>query len=310
MAVFAIYKYFFKQGQTNLVNATIDVEHTFAHAQELFGSLFPNGKTIKIPHTTDSGEVVVYNADIQIHKNDIVIFTLQNEKEKTIHTRNYSIEKHFDYPYCKVIIDNRPEVGQIAIERSSAFSSKTSKVFEIIFPYLKNKMLDDFHLDFELKMKYKSGDFWNIIHERRKRFNDPIKSVKFDFDNPKNKKPADTTADMAAMMIAMASASGADSATFLMRASAEHELEIARTNEHLSNLVDLCANNSYTISVNFMYHGLYNYGAKEKAMVIMSDLKMIDEFISPQTTIANEPRLIWWLDAIRDQTADYEVNND
>lgn len=310
MAVFAVYKYFFERGQTNLVNAHINVEDTFAHAQELFGSLFPNGGTIQIPHTADNGEVTVYNADIQIHKQDVIVFTLQNEKDKTIHTRNYGIEHHTDYPYCRVIIDNRPEVGQIAIERSAAFASKTSKVFDIIFPYLKNKMLDDFHLDFELHMKYKSGDFWKIINERRKRFKDPVKSVRFDFDNPKTKKPADTTADMASMLVAMAAASGADTATYLMKATGDNELEVAQTNEHLANLVDLCANNSYSISVNFMYHGLYKYGTNERAMVIMSDLKMIDEFISPQTTIANEPRLIWWLDAIRDQTADYEVNND
>ena len=306
MSVFAIYKYFFSKGEQNIVNVNVDVEETFARAQELFGTLFTS---CVIRHTLESGEIAEYNMDIQAIRDDIVVLTLQNQKDKTIHTRNYDIEHHTDYPFCTVIIDNRPGVGQIAIERSSAFGSRPSNVYKVLFPYLQNKMLDKFHLGFEMRMKYKSGDFWDLINERRIKFKDPIKSVKFEFDNPKNKRPADATADMANMLINMASVSNADTATLLMRASAENELEINKTNKDLANLVELCANNTYSISVNFKILGIFNYGAEQKAMVIMSNPETIKEFVEKQTAI-EELLLVKWLDTIRDQTADYCANDD
>lgn len=307
MAVFAVYKYFFERGEKNILNEHVDVENSFAHAQEIFTDLFPTCGTMKIPHTNTSGENTIYNADIQVHKNNIIIITLQNEKSKEIMTINYGIEYHKHYPFCHIIIDNRPGVGQIMIERSAAFGHKTSTIYNIIFPYLKNKLLDDHQLTFDMNMKFKEDDFWEVINRRKIRFNDPVKSVKFIFDNPKTKKPVDASADMAESMIAMASIAQADKAELLLNANTENELEISRTNKHLANLVKLCSNNTYSVSVGFKHHGLYEYGTKERAMVIMSDMSIIDEYISTQTTINDEVRLVLWLDAIRNQTADYEV---
>lgn len=306
MAVFAVYKYFFERGEKNMINEHIDVENAFAHAQEIFSNLFPLTGTLKIPHTNNSGEAINYNADIQIHKNDIIIITLQNEKSKEIMTIDYAIERYKHYPFCHVIIDNRPGVGQIMVERSAAFGYKTSTVYNIIYPYIKTKLLDEYRLTFEMNMKFKEDDFWEIINRRRTRFNDPVKSVKFTFDNPKTKKPIDASADMAESMIAMACIAKADKAELLLNATTENELEISRTNKHLANLVKLCSNNTYSVSVGFKHHGLYEYGSKEKAMVIMNDMSIIDEYLSTQTVINEELRLILWLDAIRNQTADYE----
>lgn len=311
MAIYAIYKYNFARGQENIMNHEVDPEASFNNAEKCFEALFPEtGGSMNIPFTADSGETVVYNADIQIKWNDIIVLTLQNEKSKKIHTKDYSTKEEKDYPYGTIIIDNRKGVGQIAIERSSAFSSRPEKIFNIIEPYLRTHLLDEHRLNFILKQKFKSGEFWSIINERRTRFKDKVKNVKFEFLNPRVYSSCDASENLAALILATAVSSNANKASLTLDSSDSKDLEFSRDTENIANLVDLCANNSYSISVGFQHFGVYNYGAKARAMVIMERPEILETFIARQTTTDGEYGLILWLDSIRSQTADYYTEDE
>lgn len=99
------------------------------------------------------------------------------------------------YPGGHVIIDNRPNVCQIAIEKTSAFNSDTEKVAKYLGRAL-NKRLLDYGLKIVIKRKFQAGKFKELIRERIIKHHDSVKKVVWEFPNPAKVKGIDTSQQM------------------------------------------------------------------------------------------------------------------
>lgn len=107
----------------------------------------------------------------------------------------------------------------------------------------------------------------------------------------------------------MASATGAARSSFKVDADKEGTLTLDRTKEDLAQMVALCCNNGYHISVHFEQFGVYRNGDVIRALYNI-DKGLLDDFINGQSVLGDREGtcfgLINKLDYIREQTKEYE----
>jgi hypothetical protein len=196
------------------------------------------------------------------------------------------------------VIDNRPGRCLIAIEKDSSFG-KTDKAADILEGTL-NNYLSDYRLSIEINQQIRTDEFWNYVEEQTRVNNDPIRKVVFDFPNPKLTYPLISTKKVVGKVNSMLSMLGASNAVkghFHMDASKEGTLKLLRTNKDLAQMVELCHNNGYSLSVFFKHYGLFRVNDQIKAVKKMEEAILAD-FIGLVRLTSGSYGLIVWLDEL------------
>ena len=214
------------------------------------------------------------------------------------------------HPGCHVIIDNRPGVAQLAIERSDSFGNNPDRVRDLLQEAL-CKAFARFEITVELRAKMRERAFWEMVDDQREQFKDPIKKVVFDFPNPDKVKPVDASVGMLeklALLSTLTSATNAAKGTLNLMSDKEKVIELKRTQEDIAHLVELCAHNGYDIAVHFKHYGVYRFGRSVKALDTIKR-EVIQEFKSGQMMMGKAQEgvflLIALLDEIRTRTENY-----
>lgn len=160
MAIYAIYSYEIQEGNRSLFYKETG-KKTIDMANEIIGNLLRDGLTVVGKKRKQ--DQPLKSLKLTEHEN-VFTWVLCNVKDITQyegHEKN-TLESH---PGGFVIVDNRPDVCQIAIEKNSAFDSDTDKVVK----YLRrafNSHLPDYGLRIIISKKWQSGEFKKLIHER------------------------------------------------------------------------------------------------------------------------------------------------
>lgn len=89
----------------------------------------------------------------------------------------------------------------------------------------------------------------------------------------------------------MASATGAARSSFKVDAEKEGTLTLDRTKEDLAQMVALCCNNGYHISVHFEQFGVYRNGDVIRALYNI-DKGLLDDFINGQSVLEMQKTLV------------------
>jgi hypothetical protein len=214
-------------------------------------------------------------------------------------------------PWCNVVIDHRPGVGQIAIEHSKAFGTGTSKVRDLLLTFFRVS-LKPYGLDIQINAKTRTAGFWDTVEWQCRERHDTVKRVVLDFPNPKNAEPLDAPDEMKERLNVLAGylcAFGAVRGSLHIDAEKNGTLSVDKKNEDLARMMVLCGNNGYNIAVHFSKMGVYRYGERTMAMIQM-DEKTLTDFADGQEMIADGEEgtfaLIRWLDDIREQTKNYD----
>lgn len=215
-------------------------------------------------------------------------------------------------PFCRVIIDNRPGVAQMAIERTSAFDGNPDKVRNILQESL-HALLAPAGLSIEIRAKMRVKNFWDTVEEQMRKKDERVKRVVFEFPDPDRSEPVDAPPSMIEhlrFLRSLSSAMGAARSSYKMEATRKGTLTLERTREDLAQMVSLCCNNGYQISVYFHRMGVFRYGERVRALFDIDEDTLTD-FINGQYAMGNNSEgtltyaLIETLDNIREQTKEY-----
>lgn len=97
---------------------------------ELSGQPAGRITTKLIPHKKN-GDTAIYPNDILKVRQGVALLHICNLTQVSIWDK-YKERREVSKPFCRVIIDNRPGVAQMAIERTSAFDGNPDKVRNIL----------------------------------------------------------------------------------------------------------------------------------------------------------------------------------
>ena len=306
MAVYAIYSYEIQEGNRSLFykdtgRKAIDM------ANEIIGNLLKDGLTVVGKKRKQDQPL----KSLRLKERDGV-FTWELCNVKDIaqyegHEKN-PLESH---PGSYVIVDNRPEVCQIAIEKNNAFDNNTDKVVGYLRRALKTHLFE-YGLDIIIKRKYQAGKFKDIIRERIVKQKDSVKKVVWEFPNPDKVKGIDASQEMRNRLgglLLFTQAAQALKGKLTLTASKKHPMDVDDERiEDWAQMIALSAQNSYKLSYYFYNSPVVNF--KDVAYAFCTiDNWVIRDFENNQLVNKGEGttyELIEKLDEIRNQIADYD----
>ena len=306
MAIYAIYSYEIQEGNRSLFYKKTE-KKAIDMANEIIGNLLKDGLTIIGKKRKE--DMPLTNRHF-IGREGVFAWELCNIKEKALIEGHDKIP-HEEHPGSYIIVDNRPEVCQIAIEKNSAFGPDTDKVVK----YLKRAFeahLSEYALKMVIKRKWQASNFKDIIRERIIKQKDSVKKVVWEFPNPDRVKGIDATQQMKdhlnGLMI-FTQASNALKGKLTLTGSKSNPLDVNDDKiEDWAQIIALSAQNSYKLSYYFYNSPMVNFKDVADAFASIDD-KLIRDFQTGQLINMGERNtfeLIVKLDEIRKTIADYD----
>jgi len=303
MTVYAIYHYDFRKTRESALKFEDSKETTLDRAQEVFEGLLRGVNPLRLTNTKRDGTLSVLENEVLAKHDKATLLLVCNEKYKKYQDKKD--DKEFEYyPGCYVIIDNREDVANIAIERVNAFENNPDKVCALLQDAI-NLKLNEYGLEIEIRPKIREASVWDIVEHQTNEFKDSIKKVVFNFPILEDVKGVDATKKMRKKLNAMATlgkAFNAAKASYQVEAHRNSTLRMDKTQEDMAQMVELCTTNAYDIHIYFRYYGVYRFGADERALCSLED-KIILDFKDNQTMFDEDGNSIFelskWLDSIR-----------
>ena len=251
------------------------------------------------------GELIPLECTKIANRDGVTMLLLNNEKN-TIYQEGKDNRTLTYHPGCYIFIDNRKGASTMAIERSSSFESQPDIVRDLLEDAF-NNILKDKGMKVEIRARLREAEFWDIVDEQCKTYNDVVRKVSFKFPNPDEVKniPADTPVKLTKKLIMLGSLTkecGAAKGILHMDSDKDHVIQLKRTQKDLANMVHLCCQTGYDISVHFRHYGLYRFGDKIRAYGMINEAD-IEEFKTGTTimgkTCEGTFSIIQWFDEIK-----------
>lgn len=306
MAVYAIYSYEILEGNRSLFYKETG-KKAIDMANEIISNLLKDGLTVIGKKRNE--DQLLSNRHF-IGREGVFAWELCNVKDKTL------LEGHDKIPYEEhpgsyVIVDNRVDVCQIAIEKNSAFGPDTDKVVKYLRRAFKAHLYD-YGLRMVIKRKWQASNFKDIIRERIINQKDSVKKVVWEFPNPDRVKGIDAIQQMKEHLkglMLFTQASNALKGKLTLTGSKKRTIDVDDDKiEDWAMIIALSAQNNYKLSYYFYNSPVVNF--KDVADAFSSiENKVIRDFESGQLTDKGEGstfELIEKLDEIRKQIADYD----
>ena len=317
--LYAIYKYDFHKAFQRSILAeenNLDGSKFVKIAQECFASLFDENTIDNLAKVNKKGEATRLPNDVLAKFDDIYIWRVNNSQMKEWWRRSGKDSKGIDKyekveresnPYCFVLFDNRPGVGLMAIEKATAWGSRPDLVRDMLLYNLNPILADKFDLEMRIEARMNPKDIWEFVHERLFEHNDYIRKVSFTFQNPKKINKSDAMEVKSRRLKAMLKTveiSDALKGFFTMEFDKHTNGKISEKNKDMAEMVRLCAENGYDISITFKEFKTYRINDYVRAYYPMT-LDVLRGFSTNSRTFDNKTELEKWFDMVAEQTKEY-----
>ena len=306
MAVYAIYSYEIQEGNRSLFYKETG-KKAIDMANEIISNLLKDGLTVIGKKRKE--DHLLKNLHF-IGRNGVFSWELCNVKDKNLLEGHEKIP-YEEHPGSYVIVDNRPDVCQIAIEKNSAFGPDTDKVVK----YLKRAFkvhLFEYGLKMVVKRKWQASNFRDVIQERIIKEHDSVRKVVWEFPNPDRVKGIDATQQMKDRLEGLrlfTQASNALKGKLTLTGSKRSPIDVDDVKiEDWAMIIALSAQNGYKLAYFFYNSPVVNFKDVADAFGNI-DNKLIRDFESGQLINKGEGttfELIEKLDEIRKEIADYD----
>lgn len=306
MALYAIYSYEIQEGDKNLLYKETG-KRAIDMSNEIISNLLNDGLTVigKKKNEDQPLKNIHY-----VGRDGVFSWELCNVKDKSLLEGHEKIT-YEEHPGSYVIVDNRPDVCQIAIEKNSAFGPDTDKVVRYLNRAFKGH-LSDYGLKIVIKRKWQASNFKEVIRERIIKQNDSVKKVVWEFPNPNRVKGIDATQQMKDRLkglMLFTQASNALKGKLTLTGSKKKPIDVDDDKiEDWAMIMALSAQNNYKLSYYFCNSDVVNFKDVADAFATINN-KAIRDFESGQLIDKGEGttyELIDKLDEIRKQIADYD----
>ena len=319
-SLYAIYKFDFHKATERSIIAEaggVDGNKNVKIAQKCFASLFDQNTIDKLAKINKKGEVTaMLPNDVLAKSDEIFIWRVNNSQLKEWWRRSGKDSKGIDKyekdeiesnPYCYVLIDNRPGFGLMAIEKSTAWGSNPDLLRDILLENLNRFLADFFDIEMRIEARMNPKEIWEFVHERIYEHNDYIRKVAFTFQNPKKINKSNAMEVKSARLKAMLKTveiSDALKGFFTMEFDKYSNGKISQENKDMAEMVRLCGENGYDISITFKEFKTYRINDYVRAYYPMT-FDVLQGFRIGTHTVNGKTELEEWFDLIYEQTKDY-----
>jgi hypothetical protein len=317
--LYAIYKYDFHKAIQRTIPAAadgVDGSKYIKFAQNCFASLFDQNSIDNLAKINKKGEATRLPNDVMAKVGDIFIWRVNNSQIKEWWKRSGKDSKGIDKyekqeiesnPYCNVLVDNRPGVCLIAIEKSTAWGSNPDMLRDMLLENLNRILVDKFDLEMRIEARMNPTDIWDFVHDRIYEHGDYIRKVSFAFQNPKKINKTNAMEVKSARLKAMlrtVEISEALKGFFMMEFDKNTSNKISQENKDMAEMVRLCGENGYDISITFKDYKVYRINDYVKAFYPMT-LDVLKRFSTGQPNLDGKTELERWFDTVEEQTKEY-----
>lgn len=203
------------------------------------------------------------------------------------------------YPFGYVVVDYRDGKCQLAIEKTSAWDSKTVTIRYCLENFFNEKLSEIWGITVKLQEKTERKDFEEFIDQRTMNYGDVIESFTFEYVNAKRKPTVRIPESLTEQMEIYSRALdfyGAISGVTTMKMGSQVDNEKLK---HLSTVVAYSTDNAFELSVRFRDYG--DYSCREGVVVKypMNDavISHFKDSILPDK-ITSDFDLTTWLDEV------------
>lgn len=318
-SLYAIYKYDFHKAEQRTISAEekgADGKKYLNVAQTCFASLFDLNSIDNLAKVNKKGEATRLPNDVMAKSGDIFIWRVNNSQMKEWWKRSgkdsrgidkYERDEIESNPYCNVLIDNRPGRCLIAIEKSSAWGNHPDHLRDLLLMNLNPKLADMFDLEMRIEARMNPTDIWEFVHDRIYEHHDYIRNISFSFQNPKkiNKTNAmDVKSARLKAMLKTVEISNALKGFFKMEFDKNTSGKISEKNKDMAEMVRLCGENGYDISITFKDYKAYRINDYVRAYYPMT-LDVLQRFSIGAPNLDGKTTLEEWFDNVQEQTKGY-----
>lgn len=240
---------------------------------------------------------------------DLVLMQLCSNK-KVSKTINFQKVKEDTHPFCNLLFDLRPDSLLLAIEKSGAFDRDPDAVRDLVQEFFRHLIAPQCGYWVTFGNMVRPIDFWEFIEER-KRKNDQVRKIEFDFPSEKkdNIKGDDDIVAFLRYSRSLGQAFNAAMQQWIYESSTS--LRLQQTNEDVRRLVDFFLFNAYDITIHFKDRGVCR-STKDvnKPIFKLFTENFIDEFIIGQTVLNEDTgetsfNILMWIDRRKPELEDY-----
>lgn len=319
-SLYAIYKFDFHKATERSIIAEaggVDGNKNVKIAQKCFASLFDQNTIDKLAKINKKGEVTaMLPNDVLAKGSDLFIWRVNNSQLKEWWKKNgkdskgidkYEKEEIESNPYCHVLIDNRPGFGLMAIEKSTAWGSKPDMLRDVLLENFNRMLADLFDLEMRIEARMDPKDIWEFVHNRLYEHGDYIRKVSFVFQNPKKINKSNAIEVKSARLKAMLKTveiSDALKGFFTMEFDKNTNSKISPANKDMAEMVRLCGENGYDISITFKEFKTYRINEYVRAFYPIT-FDVIQGFRIGAHTMNDKTELEEWFDLVYEKTKDY-----
>lgn len=318
-SLFAIYKYDFHRAIERSIQAEsdgIDGNKNVKIAQQCFAKLFDEMSIDNLAKINKKGEATRLPNDVLAKSNNIYIWRVNNSQIKDWWRRNgkdsrgidkYEKQELESNPYGYVLIDNRPGVCVMAIEKSTAWGNKPDILRDMLLENFNRILVDNFDIEIRIEAKMNPTDIWKFVHERIYEHDDYIRNISFTFQNPKkiNKTNAmDLKSSRLKAMMKTVEIADALKGFFKMEFDKNTSKHISQKNKDMAEMVRLCGENGYDISISFKEYKTYRINDYVRAYYPMT-LDMMQRFTYGTIELNGATGLENWFNNVEEQTKEY-----
>lgn len=316
---YTIYKYDFHKSTQRTIQAEadgVDGSKYVKIAQKCFASLFDENSIDNLAKINKKGELTRLPNDVMAKYGDIMIWRVNNSQIKEWWKRSgkdskgidkYEKEEIESNPYCNVLIDNRPGTCLMAIEKSAAWSSNPDVLRDMLLDNFNRILADKYDLEMRIEARMNPTDIWDFVHERICEHGDYIRKVSFTFLNPRkvNKTYAmEVKSARLRGMLKTVEISEALKGYFMMEFDQTDNSKITKKNKDLAEMVRLCSENGYDISITFKDFKTYRINDYVRAYYPMT-VDELQQFENGALILGGKTALEGWFDLVAEQTKDY-----
>lgn len=248
---------------------------------------------------------------IRVHnKEDLTIYDLPENTETEV--KDCIGVPQSSYPFGYVVVDCRDGKCQLAIEKTSAWDSKTTTIKNSLENFFNDKLSPNMGIVTKLVEKQISTEYEKFIDQRTIDHGDVIESFTFQYVNLKNRPntriPEELTEQME-LHSKILEIYDAIEGTTTWKLGANPQTEKLK---QLSKVVSMCADNTFEMITHFRDYGDYTCNESILAKYPMNDIVIshYKDFITPDI-VSSDFDLSSWLDEvfkkIRGEKTDEEI---
>ena len=315
MEQYRLYKFTLKASHAktgNWIQSEVTEPTDLSEAQELLEKILTEAfeserRQLPIGKEPDTGDKVLPNTILRNVKG-VTLLKLHNPKDVNIWELKGGKISIESFPYSYIIIDNRPGIGQIAIQMRTDAWTDPDTVKRYLEPNM-NRILRDrgTGLEIEIRPKWLPTDFFKYLKQRKEEDGVFVEHLSFEFTNPEYEAPIETAVDTSGhlrQLMNMLSQLGGAKAKLEVDAPRRKEL-IKKKLKDIKQMVSLVASNGYTLKVTFNDKSKYLCNDWLLADMDMKE-NVVSDFIDGYLHGFFEFELFRWIDEKRNETKDYK----